>query len=131
LAAAVLPRLAPYAAQNAMIGTATSLGSAARAVGSLNALLGNDDEAVAFLTQACAHNEQMRARPWLALSQYELMKLYGRRGRNEEASALRESVRSCAEALTMEPLLEQLDAATVSSVSTPARAPALRTATFR
>src|SRR6185295_5422844 len=101
--------LAPYRAQNAMIGTAASLGAVSLYLGRLARLAGRQDAAIASLREACERNAAMQASPWLAWSEFELAGSLP--AGDVERARLLVAARKRATALDLTPLLESLAAA--------------------
>jgi len=78
--------ITPYRDDNAWLGLAAFLGSAAHHRGVLSGVLGQWDEAVVDLEAGLARHQAMGARPWVALSQMELARVLQARGGDGDAA---------------------------------------------
>jgi class 3 adenylate cyclase len=77
--------LLPYSERCIVTGIgATVVGSASRPLGSLAGLLGRWDEAERHFEHALEMNIKIRARPWVALTQWAYARMLVRRGRAED-----------------------------------------------
>ena len=108
-------QLRPYSARMAILGRFPMLfgGSVHRALGRLAATLGRSSEAEAWLVQALETHASIRARPWIALSNLDLVRFSGTRSRRvrsrwiDEALELARSLglqAVAADALALRPL---------------------------
>ena len=80
--------LEPYADRNVAVAfAATCMGSAARQLGQLAALLGRRRPAIAYFETALAMNERMRARPWVARTKVEFARVLAQRPAGRERAA--------------------------------------------
>lgn len=85
---------APYAGNNCTLGVALFLGAADHWLGVLAAVAGRFTDAIAHLEAALARHQEMRSRPWTALTQEACATVLSMRGRaadTERAAALRQS----------------------------------------
>jgi hypothetical protein len=104
--------LQPFAARNVTVGAQLCLGSAARYLAMLAALMRDYDDAQARFEDAIAMNARMGARPWQAHAQFELgAMLLGRAtpGDRERALELIGNARETAASLGMIRLARRID----------------------
>jgi tetratricopeptide (TPR) repeat protein len=108
-AAQLYDLLAPFADRNVVVGwAATCLGSAARLLAMLAAVLDRRDDAERYFERAIAMNESMGARPWVARTRVDYAR-YLLDGGHDTVSghAMLEQALAEARHLEMLPLLEQ------------------------
>jgi tetratricopeptide (TPR) repeat protein len=104
--------LQPFAARNVTVGAQLCLGSAARYLGMLAALMGDYGDAQARFEDAIAMNARMGARPWHAHAQFELGAMLLGRGNpddRERALELIGAARESAASLGMIRLARKID----------------------
>jgi tetratricopeptide (TPR) repeat protein len=106
--------LTPLAGTAAMVGTVAYYGAVDRYLGLLALALGRPNDAVAHLEAAIAIHERMRARPWIARTQYDLGRALLARdeqGDSERAVALLNQALDTANAIGMTRLVDETLAA--------------------
>jgi hypothetical protein len=123
-AALLYDLLAPYAERFIVVGYGVSgLGSAARPLGLLAATLGRHDDAVRHLEHALETNERLGARPFAALTRFDLAQVLrsgGGAGAHERASRLLGEAREQAERLGMAGLLRRIGSVAAAATAPPA-----------
>jgi tetratricopeptide (TPR) repeat protein len=94
-----------------IVGPNAFFGSVRRYLGLVALTLGRTGDAVMFLEEALAIHERMRARGWVARTQYDLARALvarGRPGDTERAAGLVDDARGAASQLGMPKLLEEI-----------------------
>jgi DNA-binding SARP family transcriptional activator/tetratricopeptide (TPR) repeat protein len=108
-AAELYDLLAPFASRNVVVGwAATCLGSAARLLAMLAAVLDREDDAKRHFEQALAMNERMGAQPWVTRTRFQYARFLLDSGQATSAGHdLLEQALADARRLEMLPILEQ------------------------
>lgn len=101
--------LLPYEERAAVSPPDMCSGAVGRALGRLAAVLGREDEARGHFERALVLNHQLRARPWVARTRYELGRLLLQTGDHDGASRLLREARGEARSLGMRLLLENAE----------------------